>query len=391
MHDIRVSAVEVDRLLPPDVWKISLSELEHLTQGLVGPTNEGWLRQGDQSALVASQKRGCLATKLSDEFVVLTGQVDTLLAEKTCDAALRAAAFFHLRFENIHPLRDGNGRVGRTLLAAQCGRSYNIPISEVIAQLEAYRNGYRRVFGAPQPELQFELLIDLLARVFALPTTENSGKLPFPTEPIFLDPKPLPTASAMAERSADKIHRLLPPDLWKPSLSELEQLAQGLLGFSSEGWLRQGWQSALIAGQKRGTLTPKLSEEFTGLGEQIDIILTEKSSDAALRAAAFFHLRFENIHPLREGNGRAGRILLAAQCGQSYHLPIREVIAKLAAHPKDYRQIFAAPRPEIQFEQLTGLIVHALALPAMEHMVKLPFPLEPIFPDRLPIPTAPRS
>ncbi len=29
---------------------------------------------------------------------------------------LMAGAYFHARFENIHPFADGNGRVGRTLL-----------------------------------------------------------------------------------------------------------------------------------------------------------------------------------------------------------------------------------------------------------------------------------
>lgn len=45
--------------------------------------------------------------------------IDELLEEindKSIDDYLTVAAYFHSRFESIHPFADGNGRVGRTLL-----------------------------------------------------------------------------------------------------------------------------------------------------------------------------------------------------------------------------------------------------------------------------------
>jgi Fic/DOC family len=197
LHVIKLAPADVEFLQTVDCWKVTLDDYERLAQSLLGASSEGWLRSGSQTALIhGGLMSGSLAAKLAEEVDILIAQTQTILSENGCDSGLRAAAYYHLRFERIHPLRNGNGRVGRTLLATQCGRSYGIPIVEAIAQFEGYMKEYKRVFAPAKPEFQFELLVDLLARVFALPVTGRSGELPLPIAPNFPDPKPIPPNAA---------------------------------------------------------------------------------------------------------------------------------------------------------------------------------------------------
>ncbi len=55
-----------------------------------------------------------------------------------------------------------------------------------------------------------------------------------------------------------------------------------------------------------GALPEDVPEEMAELSEELKDIPSEK----VLTAAAFFHAKFENIHPFADGNGRCGRLAM---------------------------------------------------------------------------------
>ena len=58
--------------------------------------------------------------------------------------------------------------------------------------------------------------------------------------------------------------------------------------------------------QEVGALPEDVPEELSELASELEDIRPEQ----ALTAAAYYHAKFENIHPFADGNGRAGRLLM---------------------------------------------------------------------------------
>ena len=58
--------------------------------------------------------------------------------------------------------------------------------------------------------------------------------------------------------------------------------------------------------QEVGALPEDVPEELSELASELEDIRPEQ----ALTAAAYFHAKFENIHPFADGNGRTGRLLM---------------------------------------------------------------------------------
>ena len=95
------------------------------------------------------------ATGVSEELVLeLLDELDSI----THDDALTAAAYFHAKFENIHPFADGNGRVGRLLMNYLLILLNHPPI--IIHQED--RKGYYAALEAWDEHQELEPLIQYL-------------------------------------------------------------------------------------------------------------------------------------------------------------------------------------------------------------------------------------
>ena len=188
IHKTLISEECLRKCAITDWWTIGLADLDRMTIALLGPRGNGaWVRRGDHAVVIANQKYGSLASKLDIELSALSAEVKKVLSDNSSASALRAAACYHLRFENIHPLGEGNGRIGRAILAGQIHQHLAIPPEELLTALQAQEMDYLAVFASNSPAIMFELLLDLLAQLTGQIVPEGANMLPFSVLPLYPD------------------------------------------------------------------------------------------------------------------------------------------------------------------------------------------------------------
>ncbi len=80
------------------------------------------------------------------------------------------------------------------------------------------------------------------------------------------------------------------------------------------GSFREVGQLAVVAGHVAAE-SDRIVRELELAWRQCQFLLSSSGNDAVgiLAALSLGHIRFERIHPFRDGNGRTGRVILAAQ------------------------------------------------------------------------------
>lgn len=180
MHEINPSLISLQSV---DPWSLTLEDLERAAVALMGDKTGGWVRRNN-AVKIAERHRPPDVAMLSAAIEDLGTRARAILALGGRGAALRAVAYWHLRFEDLHPLRDGNGRIGRLFLAVQCESASRFRRDQILTSLGELENEYRWVFVPEDQSQRFELLLDIVGRITGTPLPDDAFRLPITLEPL---------------------------------------------------------------------------------------------------------------------------------------------------------------------------------------------------------------
>ncbi len=123
----------------------------------------------------------------------------------------------------------------------------------------------------------------------------------------------------------------------------------------------QNW----IGGTRPGNavFVPPPAEKVAGLLADLERFIHAENADLpALVRIALVHLQFETIHPFLDGNGRIGRLLIAALMEQWGLLaePLMYLSGYLKAHQAEYYRRLSAVRTEGDWEGWVGFFLEGV-------------------------------
>jgi len=174
----------VNNIVLEDRWTLTLGQLEALAQTLMGRSaDKTWIRK-DNSVTIGKRFLAENCKHLERVVPDIGVRASKILKPGDSISILRASAYWHLRYQDIHPLYDGNGRTGRLIMAIQCETACRFGRVEILSSLHELENEYRWVSVPEDRQQSFELLLDILGRITGTILPADAYQLPLPLEPL---------------------------------------------------------------------------------------------------------------------------------------------------------------------------------------------------------------
>ncbi|WP_197517550.1 Fic family protein [Microbacterium karelineae] len=122
----------------------TLKEYHRLLRSGTSDAEKEWFAVGDWKRV--KNEVGGMATSPPED---VGADIDALLAEAPAQMTFEDVTDFHVRFEQIHPFQDGNGRVGRLVMFEQTLASGIMPFVVLDAEKHYYYRGLSEYDSEP--------------------------------------------------------------------------------------------------------------------------------------------------------------------------------------------------------------------------------------------------
>ena len=161
---------------------VDLQQVHHLMFSGVHPWAGDFRRIGEMATVAGYPAAD--SQRIVRELELTVWQTRELLdnaeANQNPHEVIAALAFFHVRYERVHPFLDGNGRTGRAILAVQFEKGFGT-LPKFTDQ-----TGYREAIRA-SAQRDLAPFVNFLGTSAGLPRITGAWRAPFQVSPRFLE------------------------------------------------------------------------------------------------------------------------------------------------------------------------------------------------------------